>query len=104
MCNIFLPTPASPIILSGCDNIKLAPFNSSYPSIIDDAFASGLSESLNLWDKPTAITHNQSLVGSHWTLMSPSDFALVTVPIDVSYNKSQSSSTELINRANVNNN
>ena len=102
-CSIYLLTPSSPIILSGCDNIRLAPFNSSYPNLVEDAHANGLSDCLNLWDRPIAVVQNQSLVGLHWSLLSPGDFSLVNVPIDPSFAmaRSQISSNELISRANV---
>ncbi len=101
MCTIYLLTPSSPVILSGCDNIKLAPFNSSYPNIIEDAYSNGLSDSLNSWDRPTVVVQNQSLMGSHWSLMPSSEFSLLNVPVEFSFNRSQASSNELINRANV---
>lgn len=99
MCDIFLLTPSNPIILNGCDNIKLAPYNSTYPNITEDAYTVGLSDVLNMWDKPTIVAMpNQSLIGSHWSLMSPSQFSLISVPIDS--NKS-TNANELVNRANV---
>lgn len=94
-------TPSNPILLSGCDNIKFAPFNSSYPNIDEDANASGLSNSLNLWDKPIVVAQNQSLHGSHWSLMDPNEFSLLAVPVDTLPAKGQHNSSELVNRANV---
>lgn len=101
MCTFYLLTPSSPILLSGCDNIKFAPFNSTYPNIEEDAYASGLSDSINLWDKPIVVTQNQSLIGSHWSLMNPNEFSILSVPVEVNMNRGQPSCNELINKANV---
>lgn len=100
MCTFYLITPSSPIILSGCDNIKFAPYNSTYPNIEEDAYVSGLSDSVNLWDKPIVVAQNQFLIGSHWSLMNPTEFSILTVPVEVNLNRTQSTSNELINRAN----
>jgi TBCC domain-containing protein 1 len=102
MCTFHLLTPSSPILLSGCDNIVFAPYNSSYFNIEEDSYASGLADALNLWNKPIVVTQNQSLVnGSHWSLMDPKEFTLITVPVELSNTKSGVNATDLINRANV---
>jgi TBCC domain-containing protein 1 len=103
MCTFYILTPSSPIILSGCDNLKFAPFNSSYATINEDAYASGLSDSLNLWDKPIVVTQNQSIInGSHWSLLDPKEFTQLTVPVEQLYtNKSQTTVSDLVTRANV---
>lgn len=102
MCTFYLLTPSSPILLTGCDNIKFAPFNSWYANIDDDAKWSGLSDRLNLWDKPIVVTSNQSLInGQHWSLMDSKEFNLVTVPVDTQINRNILNSTGLIGKANV---
>ncbi len=103
MCTFYLLTPSSPILLSGCDNIVFAPFNSSYSDIENDAYASGLADCLNRWNKPIVVTQNQSLAnsGSHWSLMQPGDFTLLTVPVEPVSAKSQTNIHELITKANV---
>lgn len=90
-------------MLSGCDNIKFAPFNSSYANIEEDATKSGLSDCLNLWDKPIVLTQNPSLInGTHWSLMDPKEFSLISVPLESTpVNKNQLSTNMLVNRANV---
>lgn len=100
MCNFYLLTPTSPILLTGCDNIKFAPYNSTYPGIEEDALTAGISDMINFWDKPIVVTQNQSLIGLHWSLMNPSDFQVISVPIELDA-KLQPSSNELINKANV---
>ena len=102
MCTFYLLTPSSPILLSGCDNIKFAPFNTFYINIDDDARSSGLSDKLNLWDKPIVVASNQSIInGSHWSLMDPREFNLLAVPVDL-ITKGQSTTTaSLIYKANV---
>lgn len=101
MCDFYLLTPTSPILLTGCDNIKFAPYNSTYPNIEEDASAAGISEMINLWDKPIVVTHNQSLIGSHWSLMSPNEFQVLNVPIEIDMMRPLTGSNELINKANV---
>ena len=103
-CTFYTLTPASPLLLSGCDNIKFAPFNSTYSNIEEDATRSGLTESLNMWDKPTVLTQNPSLInGAHWSLMDARDFSLFSVPAEATpVNKNLLSANTLINRANVN--
>jgi TBCC domain-containing protein 1 len=102
MCTFHLLTPSSPILLSGCDNIVFAPYNTSYSNIEEDSYTSGLAECLNLWNKPIVVTQNQSLInGSHWSLMPHTEFSLITVPIETSNSKIAVSATDLINRANV---
>ncbi len=103
MCTFHLLTPSSPILLSGCDNIVFAPFNSYYLGIEDDAYASGLADCLNLWNKPIVVTQNQSLVnGSHWSLMDPKNFTLLTVPVEsAASSKTQANVQDLITQANV---
>ncbi len=106
MCTFHLLTPSSPILLSGCDNVIFAPFNSSYAGIEDDAYSCGLSDSLNMWNKPIVVTQNQSIInGNHWSLMEPKEFTLLSVPVEINNsNKSQTNANELINQANVNKN
>lgn len=102
MCTLYLLTPSSPILLSGCDNIKFAPFNSSYPTIREDARATGISDSLNQWDKPIVVTQNQSINGPLWSPMDPKQFSLITVPVEIPpSNKSAILAGDLINKANV---
>ena len=102
MCTFHLLTPSSPILLSGCDNIVFAPFNSTYPGIEEDAFSVGIADCLNLWNKPIVVTQNQSIMnGTHWSLMDPKEFTLISVPVEVAPNKSQITANELINQANV---
>lgn len=102
-CTFYTFTPSSPILLSGCDNIKFAPFNSTYANIEEDATKSGLTDNLNLWDKPIVLTQNPSLInGSHWSLMEPREFYLISVPVESTpVNKNQLSANILINKANV---
>lgn len=113
-CTFFLLTPSSPILLSGCDNIKFAPFNSYYPNIDEDANASGLTSALNLWDKPIVVAPNHHSGGAgggsassslqnhhHWSLMDPAEFSLLAVPVDSLPPKGQHNTSELVNRANV---
>ena len=71
--------------------------------IEDDAYASGLADCLNLWNKPIVVTQNQSLVnGSHWSLMDPKNFTLLTVPVEsAASSKSQANVQDLITQANV---
>ncbi len=102
-CTFYTLTPSSPLLLSGCDNIKFAPFNSSYANIEEDATKSGLSDCLNLWDKPIVLTQNPSLInGTHWSIMDPKEFSLISVPLESTpVNKNQLSTNMLVNRANV---
>jgi len=104
LCTFYTLTPSSPILLSGCDNIKFAPYNSSYPTIQEDARTSGLSDCLNQWDKPIVVTQNQSLInGSHWSLLDPSEFSVLTVPVESNNaNTAKVSANSLVNSANVN--
>ena len=102
MCSFYIMTPSTPILLSGCDNIKFAPFNSSYPTIREDAKTSGLSDTLNLWDKPIVVTQNQTVNGPQWTPMDPKQFSLITVPVEApSTIRNPILAGDLINRANV---
>lgn len=102
MCTFHLLTPSNPILLSGCDNIVFAPYNSYYSDIEDDSYVSGLADCLNIWNKPIVVTQNQSLVnGSHWSLMDPKEFSLLTVPVEQALNnKSAANANELISSAN----
>lgn len=102
MCTFHLLTPSSPILLSGCDNIIFAPFNSYYLDIEEDAYASGIADCLNMWNKPIVVTQNQSLAnsGSHWSLMEPKEFSLLTVPVEPATNKAQTNIHELVTKAN----
>lgn len=101
MCTFHLLTPSSPILLSGCDNIVFAPFNSSYLGIEEEAYSSGLADCLNMWNKPIVVTQNQSIAnGSHWSLMDPKDFTLLTVPVEPFGHKQQTNIHELIRHAN----
>ena len=81
-----------------------APFNSSYPTIEEDASKSGISEYLNQWDKPIVVTQNQSFInGSHWSLISPKDFYPISVPVESSSKTHKPTGSELVNKANVRN-
>lgn len=102
MCTFHLLTPSSPILLSGCDNIIFAPFNSAYFSIEEDSYTSGLSDCLNMWNKPIVVAQNQSLIsGTHWSLMDPREFSLITVPAELPNSKPPANAIDLISRANV---
>ena len=102
MCTFYLLTPSSPILLSGCDNIKFAPFNSAYSTIDEDARPSGLCDRLNQWDKPIVVASNQSLInGQHWSLMDSREFGLLNVPVDMVINNNKTNAISLVNRANV---
>ena len=39
--------------------------------------------------------------GTHWSLMDPKEFTLISVPVEVAPNKTQITANELINQANV---
>ena len=102
MCTFYTLTPSSPILLSGCDNIKFAPFNSSYINIEEDANKSGLTDNLNYWDKPLILTQNPSLInGTHWSLLEPKDFNLFSIPIEHFPLNKNISANNFINNMNV---
>lgn len=85
MCTIYMLTPTNPLILSGCDNLKLAPYNSYYPQIENYAFSCGISPQLNLWDKPIVVSQNQinaSNFHNHWSPLPIDDFCYFSVPIE----------------------
>jgi hypothetical protein len=87
MCTFYVLTPMNPIILSGCVDLHLAPYNSHYPRIEKHSLACGITPYLNKWDKPIVATHNNQLTASstgiHWIPLPVEDFTLFTVPIDL---------------------
>jgi TBCC domain-containing protein 1 len=95
MCTFYVLTPTNPLILSGCDNLKLAPYNSTYPNIETHALKSGLTEFLNKWDKPIMVSHGQSTssnTGINWIPLPVEDFSLFTVPVELAKFKFNSNS------------
>lgn len=85
MCTVYMITPTNPLVLSGCDSLKFAPYNSYFPQIENYAFSCGISPQLNLWDKPIVVSQNQinlSNFHNHWSPLPIEDFSYFTVPIE----------------------
>ena len=78
MCTIYMLTATNPLILSGCDNLKLAPYNSYFPQIEQYAVTCGLSPHVNLWDKPIGVTQNQIII--HGSLATRNPTVLYSLP------------------------
>jgi hypothetical protein len=88
MCTFYVLTPMNPLILSGCVDLYLAPFNSHYPRIEKHALTCGITPNLNKWDKPIVTSNNNQLTSSstgiHWMAIPAEEFTLFTVPLELS--------------------
>ena len=88
MCTFYVLTPMNPLILSGCVDLYLAPFNSHYPRIEKHASTCGITPNLNKWDKPIVTSNNNQLTSSstgiHWMPIPADEFTLFTVPLELS--------------------
>ena len=108
MCTFYILTPMNPIILSGCVDLQLAPYNSHYPRIEKHALACGITPNLNKWDKPIVTTHNNQLTASstgiHWIPLPVDGFNLFTVPLEqIKMNEKPTSNQYVVKNSSVSN-
>ncbi|KAL7678402.1 hypothetical protein ACOME3_004628 [Neoechinorhynchus agilis] len=90
-CTAYLLTSYSPIVLSGNQTIKFAPFNTNFVGLDNLINKNGLYFSENKWKQPVvpsiaasnSLTSDRNSIGSvdAFEFLSPSDFHLTNVPV-----------------------
>ncbi|KAK7087295.1 TBCC domain-containing protein 1-like isoform X2 [Littorina saxatilis] len=83
LCSLYLLTPNRPLLLSGNDTILLAPYHTHYPPLSDQMTRSGITPSLNLWDRPLCIGPDHRDDTPIWELLPPADFYTFAVPFQM---------------------
>jgi hypothetical protein len=70
-----------PIVMVGCDSIKIGPYNTNYPLIEKHMISCGLyPKMINKFAKPIQLT--SMATNNQWFLIHPQNFTLFTIPIE----------------------
>jgi len=82
-CKLYLLTPTMPLLLAGCLDITLAPYNTFYPGLAGHLAHVHFNIDTNFWDKPASpmCIDGENSKGV-WQLMAPDKFSLFAVPFN----------------------
>ena len=84
MCTVHLLTPNRPLVLTGNERLRFAPFNTNYPLLEQHIYNVGLSSSPNLWDRPLVLGPPvpMSPATPPWFLLPPDEYLQLVIPYD----------------------
>ncbi|XP_029462327.1 TBCC domain-containing protein 1 isoform X2 [Rhinatrema bivittatum] len=82
-CTLHILTPTRPLILSGNQNLILAPFHTYYPMLEDHMAKAGLATIPNNWDNPLLMCAETSATKSIWRVQSPREFYVFVIPFEM---------------------
>ncbi|XP_052248923.1 TBCC domain-containing protein 1-like isoform X2 [Dreissena polymorpha] len=83
LCNLYLLTPNPPVVLSGNDSIRLAPYHTYYPKLEEHMAEVGIGAAMNMWDHPLCIGPDHKEDAPVWELLPPSDFFTFNIPFEM---------------------
>ncbi|XP_069081886.1 TBCC domain-containing protein 1 isoform X1 [Pleurodeles waltl] len=75
-------TSTRPLILSGNQDVTLAPYHTHYPMLEDHMAQTGIATVPNYWDNPMCV-YPENIDSSIWRLLSPRDFYIYVIPFEM---------------------
>jgi len=82
-CTFYLFTETRPVLIGSNENLKFAPYNTSYPTLVEDMTVVGLTISHNFWNEPLILGSDSSCSEKTWGELDSEAFFRLCIPFEM---------------------